>query len=78
MTWFQLAGIRDATSIALTRRDFPMHPNVGSNLREESVLEMTNSDDPAHIALAAPAAKGVQSGKLSVFQARELLGIQSR
>jgi hypothetical protein len=30
--WFQLAGIRDANSNTLTRRDFPMHPDAGSNL----------------------------------------------
>lgn len=39
---------------------------------------MTNSDDLARVALEVFAANGVRSGKLSVFQARQLLGIQSR
>ena len=34
--------------------------------------------DLARLALEALAAESVRSGKLSVFQARELLGIQSR
>ena len=38
----------------------------------------SDSDDLARLALEALAAEGVRSGKLSVFQARELLGIQSR
>ena len=37
-----------------------------------------NSDDLARLALEALAAEGVRSGKLSVFQARELLRIRSR
>jgi hypothetical protein len=39
---------------------------------------MTNSDDPVPVAVEALAAEGVRSGELSVFQARERLGIQSR
>jgi uncharacterized protein UPF0175 len=38
----------------------------------------SDSEDLARVALEALAADGVRSGKLSVFQARELLGIQSR
>ena len=38
----------------------------------------SDSEDLARVALEALAAEGVRSGKLSVFQARELLGIQSR
>ena len=38
----------------------------------------SNSKDLARVALEALAAEGVRSGKLSVFQARELLSIQSR
>ena len=38
----------------------------------------SGSEDLARVALEALAAEGVRSGKLSVFQARELLGIQSR
>ena len=38
----------------------------------------SDSEDLARLALEALAAEGVRSGKLSVFQARELLGIQSR
>lgn len=37
-----------------------------------------DSADLARLALEALAVEGVRSGKLSVFQARELLGIQSR
>ena len=39
---------------------------------------MTDSDDLTRVALEAFAVEGVRSGTLSVFQARELLGIQSR
>ena len=39
---------------------------------------MTNSDDLARLALEAFAAESVRSGTLTVFQARQLLGIQSR
>lgn len=39
---------------------------------------MTDSDDLARIALKAFAAENVRSGTLSVLQARQLLGIQSR
>ena len=39
---------------------------------------MTNSDDLARVALEALAVESVRSGTLSVFQARQLLGIQSR
>jgi hypothetical protein len=39
---------------------------------------MTNSDDLARVALEAFATESVRSGTLSVFQARQLLGIQSR
>lgn len=38
----------------------------------------SNTEALARLALEALAAEGVRSGKLSVFQARELLGIQSR
>jgi hypothetical protein len=38
----------------------------------------SDAEDLARVALEALAAEGVRSGKLSVFQARELLGIQSR
>ena len=38
----------------------------------------SDSKDLARLALEALAAESVRSGKLSVFQARELLGIQSR
>jgi hypothetical protein len=38
----------------------------------------SDSEDLARVALEALAAEGVRSGKLSVFQARELPGIQSR
>ena len=38
----------------------------------------SDSQNLARVALEALAAEGVRSGKLSVFQARELLGIQSR
>jgi hypothetical protein len=38
----------------------------------------SDSEDLARVALEALAAEGVRSGKLSVFQARELLGIRSR
>ena len=38
----------------------------------------SDSDGLARVALEALAAEGVRSGKLSVFQARSLLGIQSR
>jgi len=38
----------------------------------------SDSEGLARIALEALAAEGVRSGKLSVYQARELLGIQSR
>lgn len=38
----------------------------------------SDSEDLARVALEALAAEGVRSGKLSVFQARALLGIQSR
>lgn len=38
----------------------------------------SDSEDLARLALEALATEGVRSGKLSVFQARELLGIQSR
>jgi hypothetical protein len=38
----------------------------------------SDADDPARVALEALAADGVRSGKLSVHQARELLGIRSR
>jgi hypothetical protein len=39
---------------------------------------MTDSDDLARIELKTFAAESVRSGTLSVFQARQLLGIQSR
>ena len=38
----------------------------------------SDSEDLARLALEALAAESVRSGKLSVFQARELLGMQSR
>ena len=38
----------------------------------------SDSKSLARVALEALAAEGVRSGKLSVFQARTLLGIQSR
>jgi Uncharacterised protein family (UPF0175) len=38
----------------------------------------SDSDGLARVALEALAAEGVRSGKLSVFQARTLLGIRSR
>ena len=38
----------------------------------------SDSKGLARVALEALAAEGVRSGKLSVFQARTLLGIQSR
>ena len=38
----------------------------------------SDSEELARVALEALAAEGVRSGKLSVFQAREVLGIQSR
>jgi len=38
----------------------------------------SDAEDLARLALEALAAGGVRSGKLSVFQARELLGIRSR
>jgi len=38
----------------------------------------SDSEGLARVALEALAAESVRSGKLSVFQARELLGIQSR
>jgi hypothetical protein len=38
----------------------------------------SDAEDLARVALEALAAEGVRSGKLSVFQARELLGIRSR
>lgn len=38
----------------------------------------SDSEDLARLALEALAAEGVRSGKLSVFQARELLGMKSR
>ena len=38
----------------------------------------SDSESLARAALEALAAEGVRSGKLSVFQARTLLGIQSR
>ena len=38
----------------------------------------SDSEDLARLTLEALAAEGVRSGKLSVFQARVLLGIQSR
>ena len=38
----------------------------------------SDSEELARVALEALAAEGVRSGKLSVFQARELLGVQSR
>jgi hypothetical protein len=38
----------------------------------------SDAEDLARVALEALAAEGVRSGKLSIFQARELLGIQSR
>jgi hypothetical protein len=38
----------------------------------------SDSEGLARVALEALAAEGVRSGKLSVFQARNLLGIQSR
>ena len=38
----------------------------------------SDSNGLARLALEALAAEGVRSGKLSVFQARTLLGIQSR
>jgi hypothetical protein len=38
----------------------------------------SDSKDLARLALEALAAESVRSGKLSVFQARELLGMQSR
>jgi len=38
----------------------------------------SDSEELARVALEALAAEGVRSGKLSVFQARELLGMQSR
>jgi len=38
----------------------------------------SDAKDLARLALEALAADGVRLGKLSVFQARELLGIQSR
>ena len=44
----------------------------------ESAQEMTNSDDLARVTLEAFAAESVRSGTLSVFQGRQLLGIQSR
>lgn len=38
----------------------------------------SDPEDLARVALEALAAEGVRSGKLSVFQARGMLGIQSR
>ena len=38
----------------------------------------SDSEDLARVALEALAAEGVRSRKLSVFQARTMLGIQSR
>ena len=38
----------------------------------------SDSEDLARVALEALAVEGVRSGKLSVFQARDLLGIRSR
>jgi hypothetical protein len=52
-----------------------VHLNVPEALARQLA---SDSDDLARLALEALAAEGVRSGKLSVFQARELLGIQSR
>lgn len=38
----------------------------------------SDSEDLARVALEALVAEGVRSGKLSVFQARDLLGMKSR
>ena len=52
-----------------------VHLNVPEGLARQLA---SDSDDLARLALEALAAEGVRSGKLSVFQARELLGMQSR
>jgi hypothetical protein len=48
------------------------------HLEVPEALARQLADDLARVALQALAADGVRSGKLSVHQARELLGIRSR
>jgi len=53
--------------------------DVHLEVPEELACQLaSDAEDLARVALEALAAEGVRSGKLSVFQARELLGIQSR
>ena len=53
--------------------------NVHLEVPEEFARRLaSDSDGLARVALEALAAEGVRSGKLSVFQARTLLGIRSR
>jgi hypothetical protein len=53
--------------------------NVHLEVPEEFARQLaSNSEGLARVALEALAAEGVRSGKLSVFQARTLLGIPSR
>ena len=53
--------------------------DIHLELPEELARQLaSDTEDLARVALEALAAEGVRSGKLSVFQARALLGIQSR
>ena len=53
--------------------------DIHLELPEELARQLaSDTEDLARVALEALAAEGVRSGKLSVFQARTLLGIQSR
>lgn len=53
--------------------------NVHIEIPEEFARQLaSDSEGLARVALEALAAEGVRSGKLSVFQARRLLGIRSR
>lgn len=53
--------------------------DVHIEIPEEFALQLaSDSKGLARVALEALAAEGVRSGKLTTFQARRLLGIQSR
>jgi hypothetical protein len=53
--------------------------DVHLEIPEEFARQLASDpEDMARLALEALAAEGVRSGKLSTFQARRLLGIQSR
>jgi hypothetical protein len=53
--------------------------NIYLDVPEELARQLaSDSEALARVALEARATEGVRAGKLSVFQARGLLGIQSR